>query len=608
MKPVFFSLLLLFSSLFTPVHAQAPFLAATASKSSVAVGEQFQITFTFNAAGRSFQGPDLKDFNVLSGPNQSTSMQFINGNFSQSISFSYYLQPKNTGNFKIGPATIEYEGNRIASNVIQLTVTKGNPQTQSGKDDTDRREDKIISSKNIFARAVVNKQQVLKGESLIVTFKLYSNVNVLDFAIPKMPSFDGFWNQDIELPKTLERSSEIIDGNRYTVWEIKKVVLFPQQSGTLTIDPIELECLVRVKVNTPRSNDPFSIFNDPFFGMGGVKDIRHSFKSDPLKIVVKDLPGNAPADFNGAVGDLNFEAKLDKSETRANEAVSLKIRISGNGNLKLADVEELELPSDLESYEPKITENFKATAGGVNGSKIIEYLIIPRMEGEYEIPGISFTYYNLAKKQYISKKAGPFVLKVEKGNSSSATVSVESREKSEFQMLGNDIRYIKTNTPEFEKSLNISFGSILFYSLSFSPVLLFTLLVFHIRRKEKLLGNQAQLRIRNANSVAVKRLAAAKKQLGTAGNEEVVFEEIHKALWGYISDKFIIPQSELSKEKVSEILRQKHIPDSLIQLFHHNIDQCEMARYGGISQGIKGDDIYKSSENLLTELEEKIKA
>jgi hypothetical protein len=190
----------------------------------------------------------------------------------------------------------------------------------------------------------VNKSSVYKGEGLLVTFKLYSNVNVLDFAVPKMPSFDGFWNQDIELPKTLERTTEVLDGNRYTVWEIKKIILFPQQSGTLTIDQMELECLVRVKVNAQRSNDPFSIFNDPFFGMGGVKDIKHSFKSDPVKINVRELPPNAPADFKGAVGELNFDVKLDKNQTKANEAVNLRIKISGNGNLKLADVQDLELP------------------------------------------------------------------------------------------------------------------------------------------------------------------------------------------------------------------------------------------------------------------------
>lgn len=590
-----------------PASAQAPFLAATATKSSVGLGEQFQITFTFNAAGRSFQGPDLKDFAVLSGPNQSTSMQFINGNFSQSMSFSYYLQPKAVGNFKIGPATIEFEGNRIASNVIQLTVTKGSGQPQAGKDDKQRQESNIIGSKNIFVKAIVNKSSVYKGEGLLVTFKLYSNVNVLDFAVPKMPSFDGFWNQDIELPKTLERTTEVLDGNRYTVWEIKKIILFPQQSGTLTIDQMELECLVRVKVNAQRSNDPFSIFNDPFFGMGGVKDIKHSFKSDPVKINVRELPPNAPADFKGAVGELNFDVKLDKNQTKANEAVNLRIKISGNGNLKLADVQDLELPSDLESYDPKITENFKASAGGVSGTKVIDYLIIPRLEGEYEIPQLSFSYYSLSKKQYVSKKAGPFILKVEKGTGTQATISPGRTEKSDFRILGNDIRYIKSNPPDFKESVNISFGSPLFYVFSISPFLIFGAFTFFIRRREKMLGNTTQLRMRNATGVATKRLSLAKKHLGTP-KEELVFEEILKALWGYIGDKFLIPQAALNKEKVSEILAGKNVPEELIQLFNRNIDECEMARYAGSAMGIKAETVYASAAKVITGIEEKIKA
>jgi len=601
------ALFILLSGYIQTASAQAPFLAATANKPSVGLGEQFQITFTFNGAGRSFQGPDLKDFSVLSGPNQSTSMQFINGNFSQSMSFSYYLQPKSVGNFKIGPATIEFEGNRIASNVIQMTVTKGSGQSQAGKEDKQQQGNNIIGSKNIFVRALVNKSSVYKGEGLLVTFKLYSNVNVLDFAIPKMPSFDGFWNQDIELPKTLERTTEVLDGNRYTVWEIKKMILFPQQSGTLTIDPMELECLVRVKVNTQRSNDPFSIFNDPFFGMGGVKDIKHSFKSESVKINVRDLPTNAPADFKGAVGELNFDVKLDKNETRANEAVNLRIKISGNGNLKLADIQDLDLPTDLETYDPKITENFKASAGGVSGSKVIDFLIIPRLEGEYEIPQLSFSYYSLSKKQYVSKKAGPFILKVEKGTGTQATISPGRSEKSDFQLLGNDIRYIKSNTPDFKEAVNISFGSPLFYTFSISPFLIFGAFTLFVRRREKMSGNMAQLRIRNATGVAVKRLSQAKKHLGT-DKEELVYEEIQKALWGYIGDKFSIPQAELNKEKVSEILGAKNVSAELIQLFNKNIDECEMARYAGSAMGIKAQTIYESASKVITGIEEKIKA
>ncbi|MFN0189602.1 MAG: BatD family protein, partial [Bacteroidia bacterium] len=206
-----------------PVIAQTPFLAATANKSTIGLNEQLQITYTFNGAGRSFQGPDLREFNILSGPNQSSNMQYINGQFSQSISFTYYLQARNVGNFKIGPASIDAEGKRIASNVVQVTVVKGAAQQQKKNND----EESILTDKNIFAKAILSKSTLMKGEGALLTFKLYSNVTLIDFAIPKMPNYDGFWNQDIQLPQALERNTEVIDGQRYTVWEIKKLVLFP---------------------------------------------------------------------------------------------------------------------------------------------------------------------------------------------------------------------------------------------------------------------------------------------------------------------------------------------------------------------------------------------
>ncbi len=594
--------------------AQSPFLAGTANKTTVALGEQFQISFTLNTGGRSFQGPDLKDFVVLSGPNQSTNMQFINGNISQSISFTYYLQPRNTGNYKIGPASIEVEGKRIASNVIQINVVKGNPQAQGGQQGQGQQGNRQqqnnsggLTDKNIFARAIVNKSSVLKGESLLLTFKLYANVNITDFAIPKMPSMDGFWNQEIQLPQNLERTVEIVDGQRYTVWEIKKLVLFPQQTGVLTIDPMELECLARIKVQRQASNDPFGFFSDPFFGMGSVQDVKYAFKSQPVKVTVRDLPPNAPTGFSGAVGNINFDATVDRTETKANEPVTLKIKISGNGNLKLADVETPELPPDLETYEPKIGENYKASESGVNGSKSFEYLIIPRHEGDYEIPAINFCYYNLSKKQYVSKQAGPFHIKVGKGTSgSSAGISAGPGEKSEFKLIGSDIRYIKTGTPDFESVDGLRYGTPAYYALALLPFLIFGGMASWVRYKNKSMGNAAALRVKNATGVAKKRLATAKKLMG--GDEQKVFEEIHRAVWGYLGDKFAIPTAQLSKEYAGSILAEKNIRPELIDDILKSIDQCDLARYGGAFAGIKADDLYRNTERIITAIEEEVKA
>lgn len=584
-------------------YAQTPFLAATANKSTIGLNEQLQITYTFNGAGRSFHGPDLRDFNILSGPNQSSNMQYINGQFSQSISFTYYLQARKEGNYKIGPASIEAEGKRIASNVVQIVVVKGAAQQQQKAAE----EESILSSKNIFAKAILSKGSLMKGESTLLTFKLYSNVTLVDFAIPKMPNYDGFWNQDIQLPQALERNTEVIDGQRYTVWEIKKLVLFPQETGVLTIQPMEIECIARVKVNSQRSNDPFSIFNDPFFGMGGVKDIKYAFKSDPIKIKVNELPGNPPPGFSGAVGNFTFEAKLDKNKTKANEAISLKLKISGNGNLKLADFPSIEFPNDLESYDPKVSENFKASVSGVNGTKSIEYLIIPRHEGEYEIPAFTFTYFDLSKKQYISKTEGPYIIQVGKGSGNIATAAGGYTEKSEFRLIGNDIRYIKIQEPNFNQGLYHFYGSTLFYTLSLCPFLLFGGVFFWQHQQNKLAGNTALLKRKNATSVARKRLTAARKLLESKQDAQVM-EEIHKALMGYIGDKFSLPLSEMSKERATSLLQEQNVKTELIQQYLKNIDDCEMARYGGLSGGISAASVYTSSEKVISEIEGGLKA
>lgn len=603
----FFALAILMLSGLSDSHAQTPFLAATASKQSVATGEQFQITYSFNASGRSFQGPDLSEFQVLSGPNQSTSMQIINGNVSQSVSFSYYLAAKNPGTFKIGPASIEYEGKRIASNVIQLSVTKGAPpaQQQSRGSGQGNQQNYGLTGRDVFIRAAVSKSSLLKGESLQLTFKLYSNQNVTGYNIPKMPSLDGFWNQEIQLPQTLEKNYEVVDGQRYMVWEIKKLVLFPQQSGTLTIDPMEVQCFARVRVTTQRSNDPFGMF-DQFFG-GGYRDISLDLRSEPLKINVRELPSNAPDAFRGAVGRFEFSAQLDRKQTKANEAVNLKIRISGNGNMKLAEVPEPDFPEDLETYDPKVNENFKAGANGVSGSKTVEYLLIPRHEGEYEIPPITFSWFDPEKRQYQSRTAGPFTIDVAKGSGAAANISEGSSAKSEFRLLGNDIRYINVNARNLQPGTGRFYGSAFYYALSILPLLMFTGIVLWRRHKLKDEGNITLMRIRKAKSLAGMRLTQARKLLN-GSDEKPVFDELQKALWGYLGDRFAIPAAELSREKVQEVMTSREVAPTLTETVLNCISDCEMARYGGVSSGIRPRDMYERAEKVIMDIEAALKA
>jgi hypothetical protein len=588
------------------VNGQAV-LTGTVSKSTVALNEQFQLTYSLNGNGRGFQSPDLHDFNILGGPNQSSQVQLTNGSFSQSISFTYILQPKAEGTFKIGFASIEADGKRIQSNGLIVTVVKGNAAAQQGQKNGDQ-ESAGVSEKNIFLRAEVNKSSVYQGESVTVTFKLYTNVNIVNYTVSKSPALNGFWSQDIELPEQLQLSNATVDGVNYKVGVLKKVVLFPQQNGTLYIDPMELECIARIQVKGRNpfgvfQNDPF--FNDPFFGFGSARDVKYAFKSNRIAVNVKALPEGAPESFNGSVGELSFDASLDKTTTNANEPVSLKIKISGTGNMKLIEPPALEFPADIESYDPKINDNLKVNESGVSGSKTIEYLLIPRHEGTYELQPVKFSYFDLAKKQYISRSAGPFHLKVGKGSGPSETSVSSSISKSDFQLLGKDIRYIKLNDQEFTAASGGFYGSPGFYALIIAPFVAAGGLMWYRQRMQILNSDVASVRSRKATELARKRLSAAQKHM-TAGANAAFFEEVSRAMWGYISDRLSIPTADLSRDALTAALQKRQVTDDSIKSFLHIIDECEMARFAGASSADTAG-IYQQAVQSITGIEQSLK-
>ena len=596
-------LLLSFLVLGFTSFAQNAFLSATASKSTVGVGEQFQVTFTLNCDGQNFRSPDLSSFNVLSGPNKSSSISIVNNSYTQSISFTFFLQPKAEGNFKIGPASIEVQGKRINSNIINLTVVKGSPQQGNNQNNNQgNNQASGISDKNLFVRAIVNKSSVFEGEALTVTFKIYTNIDVNSYTVSKAPAFNGFWNQDIEIPNPPPTSVEVIDGVRYTTAVIKKAVLFPQHSGVLSNDTMELECIARIRVRNQRMADPFGMFNDPFFSdaFGGVQQVKCNAKSISVKVNVKELPGTAPSTYSGAVGSLTFDASLDKTVTKENEPVNLKFKISGNGNLKLATAPDVSFPEDLETYDPKIGENYKASDAGVNGSKTIEYIIIPRHEGDYEIPAVTFTYFDLVKQQYVSKTAGPFKVKVGKGNGSSTASS--SGSKNDVQLLGRDIRYLKTDKQLFPSDGGRFYGSWLFYVLSLLPLIAAAGGIYFKRQTAFNEANSILVRSKKATSFAQKRLAGAGKLIAE-NKHAMAFEEISKALWGYASDKLTIPVSELSKENIAEQLRSKNVNDQSIERFTNCISTCEMAQYGGLDVTAQSNKLYQDAIQIITDIE-----
>lgn len=594
--------------------AQDVTFTATTSSSTVAAGEQFQVTFSVNGNGSKFQAPTFKDFSVLMGPSQSMSTQFINGNVSQSISYTYIIIAQREGTYEISPATIEVNGKKLQSNSLKITVVKGNPpqqQSQGGSGNSGNNSSNAqgsgLDSKSVFIKSFVDRSGVSIGEAITVTYKLCTKVNLVSYSISKLPSFTGFWSEDIPLQQQLQFSRQTIDGVLYSVADVKKVVIYPQRSGALTVDPMEGEVIARVQVKRSRnSNDPFDqFFNDPFFN-NTIRDVKYPIKSEPVQITVKPLPEVTPdCHFNGTVGKFNAEFSLDKKETKTNEAVTLKIKFSGKGNIKLIEAPVVNLPPDIETYDPKVNDNITVAAGGSNGSRTYEYLLIPRKPGNYKIPLDPFCYYDVGKKNYVKISPPELSVTVERGaESGAATVSGTSKE--DVKMLNKDIRFIKTTRLNDSSSGTLIFLSPTFFALQAFPFAAL-LLILVVRRKQiQQQSNIALLRSRKADSVARKRLKTAKRFL--AANEKQKFlDEMFRALWGFVSDKLRIPVSELTRERIREELSLNNISDDVISSFSETVDACEYARFAPASEDYRLEDIYDKGISVITGLYKSIR-
>ncbi|HEY4799430.1 MAG TPA: BatD family protein, partial [Bacteroidia bacterium] len=550
-----------------------------------------------------------------SGPNQSSSVQIINGSMSQSITLSYYLAAKKEGTFTIGPATIMAGNNALKSNSITIEVGKGNAQQaqnpqqgNSQQSNAQQNSSKQANGENLFARTTVSKSKVYAGEQIIITHKVYTKLNLKGFQNVKFPSYNGFWSQEAAQKAQYEVTTENVDGVPFNVVEIKKAYLFAQRSGKIEIEPLEIECVVREK--SGKQNDPFAQFfgRDPFFGFDNYKDVLYTVKSNPITIDVAALPESGkPENFPGAVGNFSMNATIDKEKVKANEGVNLKITINGKGNLKLIDAPKINLPDEIESYDPKTNENISIVNGGVSGSKTFEYLLIPRHEGTYTIPSWKFTYFDPEKKTYVSLPSKEFEIKVEKGTGNAATSApvITSAVKEEVKMYGNDIRYIKTGNIHLSERDRYFFGSPAFIAEFAIPP--FLLLVFLLLRKEYIRRNSDLVFVkkRKASRLAKKQLAQAEKFM-QANDKENFFINILLSLYNYSGNKMNIPVSELSKENVISLLQKRNVADDIISELIKLLDECEFARYAPGLQSGELQEVYNRAETIITKIEDAI--
>ena len=432
---------ILLTLLFISPYLWAQSFVASVSENQVSESDRFEVTFTFEGkninALKNFSAPSFKDFRVLSGPNQSTSMQIINGVSSSSLALSYILMPTGIGTFTIGSASIQSEGQTYTTEPLKITVVKGAPKSKDDKGTSVSNEE---IAKNLFIRASIDKNKVYQGEQVTVTYKLYTRLNIAaQMSVDKLPQYQGFWAEEITTPNNIAFTTEVVDGKQYRVGLLKRAALFPSQFGKLEVTPLELTIPVQVEKKKKSNNMWDDFFGDPF---GRAEIIQYSAKSNTLKVDVMPLPeNNKPASFNGAVGKFDFTASLDKSTTKTNEPISLKLKISGTGNIKLLDFPQFELPNGVEKYDPKVNEQINRT-GVISGFKEGEYLLIPRIAGSREIPPIEFSYFDPVKRSYQTIKSKSFNIKIEQGQNISSGNVADQRA---VEQLDNDIRYIKTS-------------------------------------------------------------------------------------------------------------------------------------------------------------------
>ena len=568
----------------------------------VAVGEQFRISWIANTRGGEFQVPDLEDFYVLSGPqtSYSQSTQIINNKVTSTVSntYTYFVQATKEGKYIIPPGKFVYKKKEYLSDPLEIeVVSEGqniNRQSQTNRPGAESANESV-SSNDLYVRLKLNKNEVYLGEHIVASLKIYSRVNISGIQEIKYPDFQSFLKEDLETPPLRALERENINGSIYGTGIIQKFLIYPQRTGTITIEPANLTILLQQK---SRSNDPF--FGDFFSTFTTVPKMIATL---PVDIEVKPLPAGAPDSFDGVVGNITLSSEINADTVNVNDAVTYRIILRGQGNLKLATAPELNLPPDIEIYEPKISSDLDVTTSGTTGSRIFEYVLIPRYHGNFKIPAIKYSFFDPSKGQYSSMMTTEhsFVaLQTDEADEGAEVYGGMTKENVRF--LGKDIRYIITGKPKFRSSgNNLLRNHVFLYSF---PGLLIVFFLIIILRREQIKRNSDIARVRNrkAAGIASKRLKKADECL-RENDTEGFYAELLKAIWGYLSDKFNIPLSELSSDIVSKVLEKNKLDEEIIKDLNHVINKCEYSRYSPDSELSTADDVYKKAEIIIKNIE-----
>ena len=575
---------------------------------AVVVGQQFKLSYKVNRGNaKELHIPSIDGFTILMGPSRSSSSSYSNYNgqvtSTVSLTYTYILKAEKEGTFTLPAATTEVEGKQVKSNSVEIKVLPQDKQqagSQTSAQSGGSGSSAEIGKNDLFMTAILNKTKIFEQEAVLLTYKVYSAVNLTSLN-GKMPTLKEFHIQEIDLPQQKEWQLEHYNGRNYRALTWRQYLLFPQQSGEIEIPSVAFEGIVAQQVRT--SMDPFDMF---FNGGSQYVEVKKTLNTPALKLKVENLPSGKPEGFSGGVGEFNIKSSLSASEVKANEAVTMRLTISGVGNMKLLKTPEVNFPADFEVYDPKVDNNFSVKSNGLSGNKIIEYLVIPRHAGTFTIPSVKFSYFDVKQQQYKILETEPYTLTVAKGKGSDSQVATGYVSKEDLKLLGKDIRFIKNGDTSYFSKENTFFASTAYMLCYLIPLILCIAYIVIYRKKMTENANLTKMRTKKASKVAVKRLKVAKQMMVEKKSNEF-YDEILKTLWGYVSDKLSIPVSKLSKDNIEARLTERGVEEPLIKDFETVLSEAEFARYAPGNPGETMDKVYSMAMNVITKLEDSIK-
>jgi hypothetical protein len=580
-----------------------------AAPEAVVMGQQFRLTYTLNVEdGRELRLPDLAGFDVLMGPSTSTSRSTrnVNGVSTSTVTqaFTYILMPKKEGTFNLAPATVKVKNSTYTSNALVIKVLPPDPSGNAGGGPSGNGQAATpstgLGSEDLFVRMTLSSRNVYEQEGFLVIFKIYSLVDVASVPSLKFPEFEGFLAQDIEVNP--QWTLENYNGRNYRTAVLKQTFLYPQRSGKITIESGKFDVMVRIRTQKKAR----SIFDD-FFDT--YQDVKKELTSPAATVDVKPLPPGKPASFSGAVGNYTMKTSINTANMKVNEAVTVTATLSGSGNIRIAKNPEVTFPNDFEVYDPKVDSKIKTTTAGTSGTKTVEYMAIPRYAGDFEIPAITFSYFDPKDATYRTLRSDAFSLHVEKGadgEGAAAPVVSNFSNRENVRLLGQDIHYIKVGNVHFLPGREIFFGSLTCILAYVTVAILFIAFFVVYRKQMKENANIALVRTKKANKTAVRRLKKAQKLL-KENRKEAFYDEALRAVWGYLSDKLNIPLSHLTKDNVGAELSRYGVEEALSGEFMDILNTCEFARYAPSQAPEAMDQLFKQAVGAIGRMENTIK-